>query len=114
MGILGVFKKIGGGIKWFGKKTGKGALYVVGRPEVRLVTKFLPVPYLNTAVEIVNGLQDKAVPGTERMRAAIALLREDPHFAGLKESELRWILETALQVAEGRIEFNESHYGDHA
>lgn len=104
-------KKVGSGTVFVGKKIGRGAAYVVRRPELHLIASFLPIPYLKTAISLVTHLEAE-VSGTERMRRAIDTLRKEPRFVNMKESELRWLIETALQVAEGRVTFQEEYYGD--
>lgn len=105
MGIINVFKTIGRGFKGIGK----GVVSVVRRPELQLIARFLPVPYLMTAIAVVTQIDSKA-SGSDRMVFAINALRTEPRFAKMKESELRWIIETALQVVEGRVAFQERRH----
>ena len=97
-----MFGKIGGAFKWFGK----GTLWLFKRPEMRLIASFNPIPGLNTAVRVIGAFDNEDKTGEQKMLAMIAILRQDPMYKNKKESELRWIVETALQVVEGRIKFN--------
>lgn len=106
--------KIGAAFKWLGKnigkgakETGKGALWIFTRPETRLIASFVPIPGIKTAVEIVGALNAKDLLGTTKAAIAVEKLRQDPLFKDMKESELRWIIETALQIVEGRIKYEE-------
>lgn len=106
-------KKVGKGTAFVGKKIGKGAVDAVHRPEVQFIAHFLPgLPYLKTAIGLIVQFERKEGSGTARMRRILEILRAEPQFTQMKESELRWIIETALQVAEGRVIFQEKHYND--
>ncbi len=95
------FRKLGRGFKTLGRK----ALWLVKRPEFRLASRFIPVPYITQAVDIVQIVEKPGKSGTQKFEDAFnilaPILREKKE--GIKDSQIKWIIETALQIAEGGI-----------
>jgi len=95
------FRKIGRGFKTVGKKM----LWVVKRPEFRLASRFIPIPYITQAVDIVQVVEKPGRSGEEKLQDAFEILapilREKKD--GIKDAQIRWIIETALQIAEGGV-----------
>ncbi len=82
-----------------------GLRFVARRREVWIVAEFISPPMLRSILPYVRRINsDRGKNGKERMLRTIKQLRKDPVFASMKESKLRWIIETALQVVEGELE----------
>ncbi len=82
-----------------------GLRFVARRREVWIVAEFISPPMLRSILPYVRRINsDRGKSGKERMLRTIKQLRKDPAFASMKESKLRWIIETALQVVEGELE----------
>lgn len=106
---MGFLKRIGGAFKSVGKGFVRGGKFLAGRPELMLIARFAPIPYVHLAVPIVEALENRTdLSGAEKMRSVIRALKNAPELKELKESEVRWVIETALQVAESRVEFQEA------
>lgn len=90
--------------KGFGKIR-DGLRFVARRREVWIVAEFISPPMLRSILPYVRRINsDRGKNGKEKMLRTIKQLRKEPVFAGMKESKLRWIIETALQVVEGELE----------
>ena len=99
MGLGGFFKGIGRGFK----KVGKGALWVFKREEVLFASSLIPIPAFDKVVVLVRSLDRKNVPGEVKMLEALQKILPILKECGVdikKESDIRFIIELALKVAE--------------
>lgn len=102
---MGLFGKIGGGFKWLGGKL----LGVLRRGEtlfaIKLAADLLPIPALDKIVYLVWKLDGSTRSGKEKMVVAleeVIPILEEYGIVVEKESELRFIIELALKIMEGK------------
>ncbi len=95
------------------KKIGKGAWWVVKRPETQLVTQvavksFWPVALINVAINVAKIAESKNMTGDEKKAWAVAQMAEFAFRMGFnKESNLNKLVEDALAVVERRAQMVE-------
>lgn len=102
---MNILRKIGSGFKWLGGKI----LWVLKRNEtliaVSLATDFLPIPALDKIVSLVRKIDNKAVPGEQKMVDALeglpAILRE--YGVDVEDqAQARLIIEIAVAIMKER------------
>ena len=102
---MNVFKRIGAGFKWLGKK----ALWLFKRNEVLLAVQLaidiIPIPALDKIILLIRSIDDSAKPGIEKMAIALEeiwpILEEYDIKIG-DESDLRFLIELAVKIMKGR------------
>lgn len=102
---MNILKKIAGGFKWLGSKI----LWVIRRDEtvfaLTMASSMLPIPALDKIVLLVRGLDNKNIPGKEKMGIALEKVLPILEEYGLEvadESQLRLIIEVAVAVMKKR------------
>lgn len=107
---MGFLRKIGRGFKKIGsglKQVGLGARWLVRRPEFFVASRLIPIPGLRIAVDLVSAVEDGVHLG-DKMTMVYAELAPilAAKYGITKESEIRWVVETAVQIMEGKVELN--------
>lgn len=102
---MNIFRVIGRGFKWIGKKI----LWVVRRDEVLLIARFVPLPAFDEILLMVRAIDLKFSGrhrGTEKMLEALKLLPGILQAFGVDSKKidnatLRFLVEVAVQVMRG-------------
>lgn len=102
---MNIFRVIGRGFKWIGKKF----LWVLRRDEVLLIARFVPLPAFDEILLMVRAIDVKfsgGHRGTEKMLEALKLLPGILNAFGLDHKKIdnatmRFIIEVAVQVMKG-------------
>jgi hypothetical protein len=96
-----IFKKVGGGFKWLGKKT----LWVFRRKETKLALKLaasmVPIPAFNMILMLVMLIEQEDMAGTEKMAIALKALPEILKEYGVEikdESDMKLLIELAVLI----------------
>lgn len=87
------------------RKIRDGLKFIARRKEMWLVADFIAPPVIRQVLPYIRRIdEDRGKTGKEKMLRAIKYLRKDPALKKMKESDLRWIIETALKIAEGKLQ----------
>ena len=84
-----------------------GALFIGRRKETWIIASFVTPPVVRAAIPYIRIIEDDKLNGEQKLARALKALRKDPQFTNMKNSKLRWIVETALQSVEGELQMME-------